>query len=266
MEWNLILPDTYEPKIRNGTADPGSRDPLISIIIVVFQDRAELQSVLESVLSKRSRDVEIIVIDGGSDDGTLELLRGCDSQIDHWISESDEGIYDAMNKGIAFANGQYILHLNAGDRLEALPIEQLRQCAAEQTDVACFRVLEDGGSVYKPRTGFLMKIDNGWHHQGTFYRRSQHLGYDITYRVFGDFELNQRMLRAGRSIRIYDQIVARHQNNGLSAGPAHRSEIYRSIRKNFGSLYLPVAFVRFKLNEIRVWWKGHILEGRSRNL
>ncbi len=225
--------------------------PLVSIVIVVFQARDELLALLESIEANRA-GAEVIVIDGCSGDGTLELLREWDARIDYWISEPDEGIYDAMNKGIAAAAGDYILHLNAGDRLKALPLEQLQKCAAEQIDIASFRVLIDDCCLFTPRTGFLMKIDNAWHHQGTFYRRTRHLGYDKIYRICGDFDLNQRMLQAGRSVQIFDQIIARHRNDGLSAA-GNRSEIYRSIRQNLGSVYVPIAFVRFKLNEIRAW-------------
>jgi glycosyltransferase involved in cell wall biosynthesis len=225
--------------------------PLISIIIVVFQDREELRQIIQSILPRWGQDVELIVIDGGSDDGTVELLRNSDGQIDYWMSEADSGIYDAMNKGVAASSGEYIFHLNAGDRLVQMPLASLRQCLDDGIDVASFRVIMDGKDVYTPKNGFPMKIDNWWHHQGTFYRRSSHLGYDPQYRICGDFELNQRLLKAGVSVRLLPDIVAEHQNNGVSSHPSSRKEIFRSIRLHFGILYLFIAFVRFQLNRFR---------------
>jgi glycosyltransferase involved in cell wall biosynthesis len=231
----------------------GMRDvrPLVSIVVVVFRDREELHEVAQSVFPHQSRDVELIVIDGGSDDGTVELLSSLNGQIDYWMSEPDEGIYDAMNKGVAASRGEYILHLNAGDRLIQVPLDTLRRCLEDDIDVASCGVLIDRKNVYVPKTGFPMKIANWWHHQGTFYRRSSHLGYDTGYRICGDFELNQRLVKAGASVRLFADIVAEHQNNGISMHPSGQKEIFRSIRLHFGAFYLPIAFLRLELSKLK---------------
>jgi glycosyltransferase involved in cell wall biosynthesis len=229
----------------------GGLRPLVSIIVVVFRDREELREVTQSIFPHQSHEVELIVIDGGSNDGTVELLSSLDDRIDYWISEPDEGIYDAMNKGVAASRGEYILHLNAGDRLIQVPLDILRRCLEDNIDVASFRVLMDGKDVYVPKVGFPMKIANWWHHQGTFYRRSSHLGYDTRYRICGDFELNQRLMKAGASVRLSTDLVAGHQNNGISMHPSAEKEIFRSIRSHFGAFYLPIAFFRLEFNKLR---------------
>jgi glycosyltransferase involved in cell wall biosynthesis len=235
--------------------------PLVSIIVVVFCDREELKQVIQSIIPHRSEEIEVIVIDGGSSDGTVEVLRDFGDQIEYWLSEADNGIYDAMNKGIAAAEGDFILHLNAGDRLVQIPSGSLRQCLDEGVDVASFRVLMDGKDIYRPRDGLKMRIDNCWHHQGTFYRRSKHLRYDSTYRICGDFEHNQRMIKMGCSVRLLPEIVAEHRNDGLSTHKSARSELYRSIRLHSGSVYIPVAFARFMLNDVR-WTIMRFLRNR----
>ncbi len=218
---------------------------------MVFRAADSLPPLLDSILANRGEDTELIVIDGGSDDGTVELLEKFSSSIDYWRSEPDRGIYDAMNRGIEAAVGDFILHLNSGDRLVKIPVARLRRCIEEGTTVACFAVLLDRTRVFRPRTGLLMKIDNAWHHQGTFYRRLSHLGYDLRYQVFGDFDLNQRLMLRGARVRRFEEIVAEHTTDGISSSRARRHEVYRIIRRNFGIGFLLLASIRFGLNAIR---------------
>ncbi|MBI4396550.1 MAG: glycosyltransferase [Elusimicrobia bacterium] len=90
--------------------------PLVSVITVVRNGEATLERTIRSVLSQTYAPIEYIVIDGQSTDGTLDIVRRYEDQIDFWISEPDGGIYDAMNKGIARANGEWIQLLNGDDR------------------------------------------------------------------------------------------------------------------------------------------------------
>lgn len=175
-----------------------TKPPLVSIVSVVFRARQELPSLLENILALRDDRTELIVIDGGSDDGSVDILRQFDDSIDYWVSEPDRGIYDAMNKGVAAATGDFVLHLNAGDRLLCIPRQELEQALADNIDVACFAVKVEGCRIYRPRTGFFLRFANCWHHQGTFYRRETHLGYSTQFRIFSDFDLNQRMMKAGK--------------------------------------------------------------------
>lgn len=221
--------------------------PLVSIIVVAFRDRDEVACLIENIAPYLGPDVELVIIDGGSDDGTRELLQARNDEVDYWLSEPDGGIYEAMNKGIAAATGQYVLHLNAGDRLLNVPSAELLQCLQDSVDVACFRVQLDGGVVHAPKGVRRLLIENTWHHQGTFYRRQTHLGYDPTYSVYGDFDHNQRIAKAQRSFRTFPEIVSSHYNPGLSGSKAHFAEVYRSIRKNSGVLYVALAFLQFKM-------------------
>ena len=86
-----------------------------SIITISYNCKDDLQKTIESVLSQDLSLFEYIVIDGGSNDGSVELLQSYDNQIDCWVSEPDKGIYDAMNKGIDKSNGEFLIFLNAGD-------------------------------------------------------------------------------------------------------------------------------------------------------
>ena len=218
-----------------------AKAPLVSIISVVFRARRELPALLGNILALRDDRTELIVIDGGSDDGSVDILRQFDDSIDYWISEPDRGIYDAMNKGIAAATGEFILHLNAGDRLLRIPRQELEQALADNIDVACFAVKIEGCRTYHPRTGFFLRFANWWHHQGTFYRRETHLGYGTQYRIFGDFDLNQRMMKAGKSVRLSNTVVAEVIGAGVSGDMSTYGEQYRVVKQNFGTPYVCLA-------------------------
>lgn len=90
--------------------------PLISIITVIFNGEQYLEETIQSILNQTYDNVEYIVIDGGSTDGTLDIIKKYDNQIDYWVSEKDSGIYDAMNKGIRMSTGKWLNFLNGGDR------------------------------------------------------------------------------------------------------------------------------------------------------
>ena len=89
--------------------------PLVTIVTVVFNNAATIEETIRSVLYQTYDNVEYIIIDGGSDDGTLEIIKTYDDLVDYWISEPDNGIYNAMNKGISLASGKYLNFLNADD-------------------------------------------------------------------------------------------------------------------------------------------------------
>ena len=87
--------------------------PLISIISVVYNDKFGLQKTIDSISNLSYEKIEYIVIDGGSTDGTLDVIKQNKSKIDYWLSEPDNGIYHAMNKGINVSNGDWVNFMNA---------------------------------------------------------------------------------------------------------------------------------------------------------
>ncbi|WP_374441829.1 glycosyltransferase family 2 protein [Epilithonimonas sp.] len=93
--------------------------PLISIITVAYNNKSGLEETIKSVISQTWKDFEFVIIDGGSNDGSKELLESYSSEINFWISEPDKGIYNAMNKGIANSNGKYLIFMNSGDRFSS---------------------------------------------------------------------------------------------------------------------------------------------------
>jgi glycosyltransferase involved in cell wall biosynthesis len=230
---------------------PRAVEPIVSIITVVFRAQKDLQALIESVARLKRDNVEFIVIDGGSEDGTCELLRQYDSVIDYWVSEPDGGIYDAMNKGIAAARGIFLFHLNAGDRLLHIPVRELEIAASNNVDVVAFRVSIDDKHEFRPSHGVALRLKNTLHHQGTFYKRKDFPVYDINYRVFADFDANQRLARRKAKVEIFDQVVATHAGGGVSDlhTKANVAEFFEVIRRNYGWTHLPPAWLICK-------WRG----------
>jgi glycosyltransferase involved in cell wall biosynthesis len=91
--------------------------PTISIITINLNNKMGLEKTIQSVINQTYKDFEYIIIDGGSTDGSSDLIKNYENEINYWISERDDGIYEAMNKGMKHANGEYCLFLNSGDYL-----------------------------------------------------------------------------------------------------------------------------------------------------
>jgi glycosyltransferase involved in cell wall biosynthesis len=148
--------------------------PTISILTVVFNGREEIARTISSVLEQTYTHLEFIVIDGGSTDGTLDVIRRHEGGIDVLISEPDEGIYDAMNKGIAAAHGDWLIFMNAGDIFAAAnSLQQVAMMIDDDVDV----VFSDW--IYR-ETSVRAKADLSRlnvRHQSLVYRRNLHWKY-----------------------------------------------------------------------------------------
>ena len=119
----LFLPQNDTRKGEGGLRTKGyfkksyENKPLISIITVVYNGEKHLEETIQSVINQTYDNVEYIIIDGGSTDGTLEIIKKYEDKIDYWVSEKDRGMYNALNKGFSCANGEYLGWLNADDTL-----------------------------------------------------------------------------------------------------------------------------------------------------
>jgi glycosyltransferase involved in cell wall biosynthesis len=207
----------------------------LSIITVVFNGGSELGPVIDSVTKARSQSeftIEYIVVDGGSEDGTTDLIHGRSNEIDQWISEPDEGLYDAMNKGVGMAKGEWLYFLNCGDELLTIP--NCLPDVGSQYEIVSGRVLVNGWYFYPQKWNWLFRFGNFLHHQGTFYRRDRMLPFNLKYKVYADTHSNQRMYKAGYNCLILRDLVAIHNANGVSYNRLNRLERYRIFYDNFG--------------------------------
>ncbi len=218
--------------------------PKITIITVLYNAVSTSEETVLSVINQNFDDFEYIIVDGGSTDGTLDVIKKHQDKITLWISEQDKGIYDAMNKGIKLAKGEYIYFINSGDILIELPILELTKSDAV---LIAFPVKLSNGNTFKPRIDNTIKTRNTLHHQGCFYRNHPKLEFDITFKVFSDFYLNQKMFKQKKKIEVcLSPIVAYHDLGGISNDKKYSKEIFAVVKKNFGIKYQFLSWLYFK--------------------
>jgi len=234
-----------------GARQGGGRGPapadhlLVSIVTVVYQGRRHLQAAIDSVASQDHRAIEYIVIDGGSNDGTLEILQQNDRHISCWRSEPDRGIYDAMNKGIALARGRLIKLLNADDVL--CPGAVRRAVAAYEEGAGRGGVLKSDLELIDADGNYIKLLEArraihplfALNHPSWFVDREvyERYGlYDPSYRVAADYEMNVRLQRAGVPFVHLDTPLVRFRVGGVSSTLAGLREGYRANRTHLGRL------------------------------
>lgn len=223
------------------------KPPLFSIITICFNEENGIRRTCESVVSQDFRDYEWIVVDGGSTDGTLEVLEEFSGSVTRMISEPDEGIYDAMNKGIAAANGEYLVFMNGGDFFASDDVlAEVSEAPRKELIYGDIFFDEAGGSLAKypdvMSEGYLLK--KMVPHQATFYRRDlfQRFGnYDRSYKIAADYELYVRLIEVGKvSYHHIAKPLAVFDRSGISSGTAHRALRKREnhrVRKQYFRCY-----------------------------
>lgn len=224
----------------------------ITVITVCFNSQATIERAIESVVAQQWPAVEHIVIDGGSTDGTLEILERFSSNLAVLVSEHDKGIYDAMNKGMAHATGDVICFLNADDQYAAPDVlaevaqqMQHHRLDALVADVGFFKAGEPSRMIRRYRSDRFspQKLAWGWMpaHPGFFLRRDvvQRVGlFKTDYRIAGDYEFVVRAFH-GQQLRYrhLPRVLVHMQtggasNNGWRAKVLLNQEVLRACREN----------------------------------
>lgn len=205
------------------------RRPELSIVTICKDDADGLRRTLQSTRDIDRRFMEQVVVDGNSQDNTLELLQDPTMRVTRWISESDSGIAEAFNKGVALSTGKYVLFLNAGDTLISGAIATLSDVARNQCpDLIIGEVVHIDGHgrcirrLSCRRPWAWQKVRNYWPHQGMLIRRDifSAVGvYDLEFSRAGmDYEWSLRYLRmrGGQGITVSKVAVAMMPIGGVS--------------------------------------------------
>lgn len=185
----------------------------ISVVTVCFNAADLIEDTIKSVVEQTYPEVEYIVIDGKSTDSTTDIIRKYSDRISYWISEKDNGIYDAMNKGIKAATGDYIIFMNAGDRFAGNSvIEKTVPLLGEETVVSgnWHRCYSNG--VVKsasPKALRAFKVEMPICHQATFVKLPYHKQhpFDTSLKLSADYSFFYNAWRSHESFSYIDEVI-----------------------------------------------------------
>lgn len=194
----------------------------LSIITVNYNNSDGLQRTINSVIEQTWHDFEWIIIDGGSADGSKELIEQNKDSFSYWCSESDNGIYHAMNKGISQANGDYLLFLNSGDSLfDKDVLHKFSQLNLDADIIAGQVVRGDNGKLIRIYDDdvFIQIFKGTLNHQGSFIRKSlfDNNRYDENLKVVSDWKFwIESIVWNNASVCYTDLVVAIQDMTGIS--------------------------------------------------
>lgn len=241
----------------------------ISIITVSYNAAVTIEQTILSVIRQDYPNIEYIIIDGGSTDGTIDIIRKYEDKIAYWVSEPDQGIYDAMNKGIRRATGDYLYFLGADDWLK----DEKVLCRVRE-----FIRLHSGygfymGNVFlyhpklrmekRQRVFFsteAVKKGHMYPHQGMFTQRELlQAGFDTKYKIAADYKFLLQNVSRGRSFCVMDIDVAYYSLFGTSAGIELNDEYIEIIKECVGEAYLGRMHRLQKTAALRSWVKRGLI-------
>lgn len=218
--------------------------PKISIITVNLNNLEGLQRTMESVFEQSWQEFEYIVIDGGSTDGSKEFIESQNDNIDYWVSEPDRGIYNAMNKAIKVAKGEYLFFLNSGDwfydeKILKSVAENLIDCDILYGNM--IKVFSDGREVLDKGVNgreitFKTFADGNLNHQATFIASelfTKYGLYDESFAIVADWKFFLFALGMNNAVVKYlDKVISFYDMNGLSSNFQKRDEERLYILEN----------------------------------
>ena len=227
-----------------------------TVITVVYNGAAVIEKTIESVLNQELPPYEYLIFDGASKDGTVELAnryqgafrqKGISYTV---VSEKDTGIYNAMNKGVKAAKGDFISFLNAGDWYELDALENINAFYQE----APFELTYGGLHYINPNGTVINKMSKPdrfpissrhWNHPSMFLKREiyQKYGFDETFPAYADFHLYLKLRKDGTKIRVIDKVIANFVADGVSTNTnmkkvlGRAKEKYKAYRGNGYSVF-----------------------------
>ena len=243
----------------------------VSIITIGKNVVNDIERTIKSVVEQSYGHIEYIVIDGNSNDGTQEIIEKYKESIHVYVSEKDTGIYNAMNKGVQWATGEWVLFINAGDYLITSNVigTWVHYLSTTEAGICFGRILWDSPrdfSISVSEHAYLNKswqlIDNNFPHPATFYRHSEFkkIGwFDEQYQIMADYELNLRSLVFYKIKYSYYPIIT----TVFNAGGVSNSGIYNVKIGIENQLildrYFPVALLKLKRSSPRIFKQKNFL-------
>lgn len=235
-------------------------NPLVSIITVCFNAVNDIEETIQSVINQTYENIEYIIVDGGSKDGTIDIIQKYESHIAKWVSEPDKGIYDAMNKAIELASGKWLNFMNAGDYfVDHHVIANILNWFDSDSDILYGDTIIELGERHivtvKAKTDALANPKSmamGFNHQSTFVKTelAKLYPFDLSFKLAADFNMMLTLYRksykfgyVGIPIAYYDTYGVSSQNIFL-----HRYECLMSRNPQAKySNWIRAKFISYKI-------------------
>ena len=244
----------------------------ITVVTIVYNDVRSIERTLLSVLGQTAnKDIEYIVVDGASTDGTSEIIKRYTDRISKYICEPDTGIYNAMNKGLSSATGDYVQFINSGDAYSSptvveeiiASIDNKSPEVAEPFDIVYGNYREIKGIHNVGTVIPCRNADKIWYgpiasHQSMLYRvshlRDYGICYDETYRIAADYKLTAQAVVSARCVLKTDICISdfdisgvssTNQNQGLAEANRVRKEVFRWGKIRIAALSAVLLFARY---------------------
>ena len=221
----------------------------ISIITVNFNNQAGLRRTLQSLAEQNNREWESVVIDGGSTDGSTAVITEYESRIAYSVSETDRGAYHAMNKGIAKANGDYLLFLNSGDHFAGVDSLQTAVDHLDGTGLIAFDILVEGNGrdyikKHPDAMRFSFLFNDTLAHQSVLIKRSlfdTYGLYDDSLKITADWKFFTNALYRGATYKAVHSLLTVYYLDGMSATAKgtfkRREERKQILEQEYGLFY-----------------------------
>ncbi len=252
-EASPLSADSRAVAVTPKTPNPALHTPLISIITVTFNAEAVLEKTVQSIVGQKFADYEYIIIDGGSTDGTLGIIRKHEHRISHWVSEPDAGLYDAMNKGLQAARGKYVWFMNAGDLIhDARTLAHIFNDCPPDADIYYGDALFFDGSgrnlgLRSEVTPHQLPPALTWRdfrcgmvvcHQSFIVKRSLAPPYNLAHRYSADVDWEINCLKNARKIVHTQAVLSQYLTGGFSKKNLSKSLLDRFLvlQRHFGAV------------------------------
>lgn len=240
--------------------------PLISIVTVVFNGEKYLEETIQSVINQTYDNMEYIIIDGNSTDETISIIKNYEDKVDYWLSERDDGIYDAWNKGLSLATGDWIGFLGADDVYHENAISDYINLLLREVDIEYISSkveLVDNNSNIINTIGIEWKWKDFKHymsvaHVGSLHSRNLYNKYGLyntVYKVAGDYEMLLRP-KEGLKCAYLNKITASMRDGGISNKMIHVAFLETlKIKHNIAKVGLIVCIYDYLISYIKFYIK-----------
>jgi glycosyltransferase involved in cell wall biosynthesis len=242
--------------------------PTLSVITVVYNNAAGIEGTIKSVINQTYRYIEYIIVDGLSTDGTLQIIDRYKNRISKIVSEKDRGIYDAMNKGLAAATGDYVIFMNSGDEFYETGTVADVFASAANADIyygETEMITADGKTLGRRRhqaperfTWKSFRYGMSVSHQAIYIRRSLAEYYNTRYELSADIDWIIRAAKKAKNIVNVNKYVAKYLVGGMSKNK-HRqslSERFEIMRRYYGLVPTIINHFAIAFNLTWYWLKN----------